>query len=81
MALILLVTMSFIANYDVMELERYVINIEYFGTFDMESDNIFYAIESLKNELSPDIQFNILSAFVIKKDDFLIEITEYLISK
>ncbi|MBB6131493.1 hypothetical protein [Mucilaginibacter lappiensis] len=61
-----------------MELEKYVITIEYFGKFERSSENIFFALDTLKNELSPDIRFNILSAFVIKEDGFLIDITSFL---
>ena len=64
-----------------MESERYIIEIECFGSFDVESNDIFYALDTLKNELSPDIHFKILSAYVIKGEDFLIDITDYLISK
>jgi len=58
--------------------ETYIIEIEHFGKFEMTSSNIFFALDTLKTELSPDIRFNILSAFVIKDKDFLIDIIDYL---
>lgn len=42
----------------------------------MKGENVFKALETLKNELSPDIQFNIIKAHVIKNNDFLIDISE-----
>ncbi|MGY3055506.1 hypothetical protein ACVWYG_003727 [Pedobacter sp. UYEF25] len=40
-----------------MESERYIIEIECFGNFAVESNDIFYALDTLKNELSPNIHF------------------------
>ncbi|SDM82501.1 hypothetical protein [Pedobacter antarcticus] len=59
-----------------MDEEKYVFEIEHFGRLEMKGESVFKALETLKNELSPDIQFKILKAHVIKNDDFLIDISE-----
>ncbi|MEN0053560.1 MAG: hypothetical protein AAGC65_07815 [Mucilaginibacter sp.] len=61
-----------------METEKYVFQVEHFGKLEMDGENVYKALETLKKELSPDIQFNILQAHVIKDNDFLIDISEYV---
>ncbi|SDH53516.1 hypothetical protein SAMN05421827_12831 [Pedobacter terrae] len=61
-----------------MDEEQYVFEVEHFGRLEMKGENVFKALETLKNELSPDIQFNIIKAHVIKNNDFLIDISEFV---
>lgn len=63
-----------------MDLQKYVIEIKDFGKFEVESNNIFFALDEIKekqtNALVKDLI--ILSAFVIINNDFLIDITSSL---
>ncbi|WP_121813009.1 hypothetical protein [Mucilaginibacter kameinonensis] len=61
-----------------METEKYVFQVEHFGRLEMDGENVYKALETLKKELSPDIHFNILQAYVIKNGDFLIDISEFV---
>jgi len=61
-----------------MDDEKYVFEVEHFGRLEMKAENVYKALEILKSELSPDIQFKILKAHVIKNDDFLIDISEFV---
>ncbi|MET3114632.1 hypothetical protein AAKU52_002367 [Pedobacter sp. CG_S7] len=63
-----------------MDLQKYVIEIKDFGKFEVESNNIFFALDEIKkkqtNARVKDLI--ILSAFVIINNDFLIDITPSL---
>ncbi|PWS25940.1 hypothetical protein DHW03_19090 [Pedobacter yonginense] len=63
-----------------MDLQKYVIEIKDFGKFEVESNNIFFALDEIKekqtNARVKDLI--ILSAFVIINNDFLIDITSSL---
>jgi len=63
-----------------MDLQRYVIEIKDLGKFEVESNNIFFALDEIKkkqtNARVKDLI--ILSAFVIINNDFLIDITSSL---
>jgi hypothetical protein len=61
-----------------MENEQYVFELEHFGRLEMKGENVFKALETLKGELSPDIGFKILKAHVIKNNDFLIDVSEFV---
>jgi hypothetical protein len=61
-----------------MDKEQYIFEVEHFGRLEMKGENVFKALESLKSELSPDIQFKILKAYVIKNNDFFIDVSEFV---
>jgi hypothetical protein len=61
-----------------MEVEKYEVNIEHFGIYQREGDNVFEALDLLKQELNPATPFRILSAFIIKSSESKVEITDIL---
>ena len=65
---------------NIMDLQKYVIEIKDFGKFEVESNNIFFALDEIKekqtNARVKDLV--IVSAFVIINNDFLIDITSSL---
>jgi hypothetical protein len=61
-----------------MDSEQYVFEVEHFGRLEIKGENVFKALETLKGELSPDIRFKILKAHVIKNNDFLIDVSEFV---
>jgi len=61
-----------------MDNEQYVFEVEHFGRLEMKGENVFKALETLKGKLSPDIRFKILKAQVIKNNDFLIDVSEFV---
>lgn len=61
-----------------MDSEQYVFEVEHFGRLEMKGENVFKALETLKGKLSPDVRFKILKAHVIKNNDFLIDVSEFV---
>lgn len=61
-----------------MDSEQYVFEVEHLGRLEIKGQNVFKGLEALKGELSPDIRFKILKAHVIKNNDFLVDVSEFV---
>jgi hypothetical protein len=65
-----------------MDLQKYIIEIEKFGKFEIESTNVMYALELIREMTKLNIKefakLIIISAFVIIRDDFSMDITHIL---
>lgn len=62
-----------------MDLQKYIIEVEQFGKFEIESNNVFFALDDIRKQTNARAkELIIISAFVILNNDFAIEITNSL---
>lgn len=69
-------------NINSTDLRIYFINLEEFGEFEIQSNDIFYALDVLKNQLKVPLgdlgAFKILNVWIQKEDKSRLEITSLL---